>query len=170
MGVPSVNNWKTTRAAKRIDQFDSWDGMIRKILNEEDLNETEQLNFERIKQVVAVMANHGPNEARKVVQKMFDISPSNAWTWMQKAKYFFGEIDQVNVKTERALQKMRLENMLDNPHITISEKIRVEKLLMQLLGTAKAEEDQSKRRRRIRVVYSNDPKALQGVEIVEDDG
>ena len=159
-----------TRPAKRIDQFDESDLLIRKILDNQELSDNQEQSLARLKQVAGILTSYKPNQAQKIIQKAFCITRGAAWILTQKTKHFFGELDQVNAKTERALQKMRLENLLYHPGITIEQQLKIEKLLMDLLGTDKVDQE-SKRSRRIRAVYTQNPQALQGdavgVEITE---
>lgn len=139
---------RKTRPAKGIAIHNEFDQLTNKILNDDELNEAEQEQFDRLVQTWSVMQNNVYVKARKIIEKQHRCTSATATAWMRKASDFFGEIETINVKAERLKQKMRLEALLDHPKTNTTQKIQIEKLLSEILGTKDHEKEAKDDRKR----------------------
>lgn len=162
---------KKHRPARRVQPpapSSKYDLIKEKIVNGNLLEKEEQEVFEKLMQVYEILSGHpSTEESAKLVAKAFDISRSAAFYWIQKSRNFFGEVDIMSVKTKRYLQEQRLLNIIENTQ-SDQIKIKAEKILMEVMGTNIHKSAEQLRRRRVRVVYTQNIDALKAEEITEE--
>ena len=154
---------KSTRRAKLVPIYDVGDTLTNKILNGDELGEKEEIAYNRMTQIFTILSSHERNKARTIIKRMLDIPNSTVPYWIRRTEDFFGEINEIRVETERIRQKMRLEALLYDPRTKVDEMIKIEKLLMELIGTKKEDGGgEPKKQRPVFVFhnYTSDPSAL----------
>lgn len=154
---------RKTRPATPAPIYKEFDNLTNKILNDQPLGEKEEEQFNKLVQAWAVMQNHVYVKARKIIEKQQKCTSFTAIAWMRKANDFFGEIETINIKAERLKQKMRLESLLSHPKTNLTQKIQIEKLLSDILGTKNHEQEAKDSRKRpvfILNQYTTDPEAF----------
>lgn len=146
--------------------YNEGDALTNKILNGQDLTDKEELSVKRMTQVFSILSSHERNTARRIISRMLDIPKTSIDYWIRKSEDFFGGVNGIRIESERIRQKMRLEALLFDPRTTVQDKIKIEKLLMELLGTNKAQAQEEKRKRPVFVFhqYTTDPSVLQEEE------